>query len=86
MFKRYADVWSGIKGQVEKINNVQVGEYEKDCMKIQFNSDDNLPLNKMLKFRILTIIIRSKIGYYKKRMVNTIQEFIWTAVCMKYKC
>ena len=86
MFKRYADVWSGIKGQVEKINNVQVGEYEKDYMKIQFNSDDNLPLNKMLKFRILTIIIRSKIGYYKKRMVNTIQEFIWTAVCMKYKC
>ena len=28
-------------------------------MKIKFDSDHNLPLNKTLKFRILTIIIRS---------------------------
>ena len=28
-------------------------------MKIKFNSDDNLPLNKILKFRVLTIIIRN---------------------------
>ena len=26
-------------------------------MKVQFNSDDNLPLNKVLKFHILIIII-----------------------------
>ena len=28
-------------------------------MKIKFNSDDNLPLNKPLKFHNMTIIIRS---------------------------
>ena len=28
-------------------------------MKIKFNSDDDLPLNKLLKFHIITIIIRS---------------------------
>ena len=28
-------------------------------MKIKFNSDDNLPLNKPLKFHSMTIIIRS---------------------------
>ena len=28
-------------------------------MKIKFNSDDNLPLNKPLKFHTMTIIIRS---------------------------
>ena len=28
-------------------------------MKIRFNSDDNLPLNKPLKFHAMTIIIRS---------------------------
>ena len=28
-------------------------------MKIKFDSDDNLPLNKVLKFHALTIIIRS---------------------------
>ena len=27
-------------------------------MKIKFNSDDNLPLDKPLKFHILTIIVR----------------------------
>ena len=56
---KYADVWSGIKDQIKKINNVIVGEYGKDYMKIKFDSDDNLPLNKILKFRVLTIIIRN---------------------------
>ena len=28
-------------------------------MKIKFNSDDNLPLNELLKFHAMTIIIRS---------------------------
>ena len=27
-------------------------------MKIKFNSDDDLPLNKLLKFRLMTIITR----------------------------
>ena len=56
---KYAEAWRGIKDQVEKINNFSVGEYAKDYMKIKFGSDDNLPLNKVLKFRVLTIIIRN---------------------------
>ena len=34
-------------------------DYEKDYMKIKFNSDDDLPLNKPLKFHATTIIIKS---------------------------
>ena len=34
-------------------------DYEKDYMKIKFNSDDELPLSKPLKFHAITIIIRS---------------------------
>ena len=30
-----------------------------DYMKIKFNSDDNLPLNKIIKFCVLTIIIKN---------------------------
>ena len=56
---KYAEVWSGIKDQIKKINNNSVGEYDKDYMKIKFDSDDNLPLNKVLKFHVLTIIIRN---------------------------
>ena len=37
-----------------------MGEYDKDSMKIKFNSDDNLSsLNKALKLHNMTIIIRS---------------------------
>ena len=36
-------------------------EYEKDYMKIRFKSNDDLPLNKPIKLRLLTIIIRSVI-------------------------
>ena len=38
---------------------VKKSVYEKDFMKINFSSDDNLPLNKMLKFHMLTVIVRS---------------------------
>ena len=36
-----------------------MGEYGKDFIKIKFNSDDNLPLNKTLKLHNITIINRS---------------------------
>ena len=47
VLKRYAKVWSAIKDQIKKINDRQLGEYGKDYMKIKFNSDDNLPLNRV---------------------------------------
>ena len=34
-------------------------DYEEDYMKIKFNSDDNLPLTRPLKFHNMTITIRS---------------------------
>ena len=42
-----------------ELNNGLVGEYGKDYMKIKFDSDDNLPLNTVLKFCILANIIRN---------------------------
>ena len=33
-------------------------EYSKDYMNIRFSSDDNLPLNKPLKFYNMTVTIR----------------------------
>ena len=53
------EVLSGIKSGIEKINDNKSGEYEKDYMKIKFDSDDKLPLNKQLKFLSVTIVIRS---------------------------
>ena len=59
VLKQYAEIWSGIKDQIKKINNGKLGEYGKDYTKIKFNSNNDLPLNKILKLCILTIIIRT---------------------------
>ena len=56
LLKKNADVQDGIK------NKTKVGkenDYGKDYIKIKFNSDDDLSLNKPLKFHAVTIIIRS---------------------------
>ena len=50
---------SRIKSCIEKINNNKSGEYEKDYIKIKFDSDDKLPLNKQLKFLSVTIVVKS---------------------------
>ena len=58
LLKKYNDVWSGIKNKIKEISSGECDD-EKDYMKIKFNSDDNLPLNKPLKFHNMTITIRS---------------------------
>ena len=57
LLKKYNDVWNGIKNKIKEVSSSDC-DYEKDCMKIKFNSDDSLPLNKQFKFHIMTIIIR----------------------------
>ena len=59
LLKKYAYVWDGIKNGIKTINDGKENNYGKDYMKIKFNSDDDLPLNKSLKFHAITIIIRS---------------------------
>ena len=56
LLKNYDDVFNGIRDKIKEIN--KECDYEKDYMKIKFNSDDDLPLNKSLKFRLMTITIR----------------------------
>ena len=50
--------WDEIKYLIETINGAKSGEYGKEIMKFKFNLDDDLPLNKPLKFHAMTIIIR----------------------------
>ena len=58
LIKKYNYVFNGIRDKIREINS-GVCDYEKDCMKTKFNSDDDLPLNKPLKFCLVTITIRS---------------------------
>ena len=59
VLKKYSEVWNGIKNCIEKINNSELGEYDKDYMKIKFSSDDDIPFNKQLNFPTIAVIIRN---------------------------
>ena len=69
LLKKYADVWDRIKSEIKTINGGEVNNYEKDYMKIKFNSDDDLPLKKPLKFHAMIIIIKLIV-----KMVNFIHK------------
>ena len=59
LLKKCVDVWDGVENKIKTINDNKENDYGKDYMKIKFNSDDDLPLNKPLKFHNMTITIRS---------------------------
>ena len=59
--ERYDDIFNGIMSKIKKIDYDWL-EFSKDYMKIRFSSDDNLPLNKPLKFYQMTITIRCVIS------------------------
>ena len=58
VLKKYTELRDVIKNEIEAINGGKKGKYNKDIMKVKFNADDNLPLNKPLKLHMLTIIVR----------------------------
>ena len=57
VLKQYIEIWNGIKNKIKAINGEEC-DYGKDYMKIKFNYDNDLPLNELLKFHLMTIIIR----------------------------
>ena len=46
VLEKYTKLWNEIKYHIQTINAGKSGEYDKDYMKIKFNSDNDLPLNK----------------------------------------
>ena len=68
ILKKYNQVFDGIKYNVKKIND-NGSEYDKYYMKIKFNTDDDIPLNKQLNFLAITVIIRCV--FFKKCVLPT---------------
>ena len=56
LLKRYDTVLNGLIYKIKKIDDDWL-EYTKDYMKIELNSDDNLPLSKPLNFHKMAITI-----------------------------
>ena len=57
LLKKYNDAFNGIRDKIKEISSDKCN-YKKDYMKTKFTSDDNLQLNKPLKFHNMTITIR----------------------------
>ena len=70
LLKKYNDVWNGIKNKIKEVSNDEY-DYEKVYIKIKFNSDNKLPLNKPLRLDNMTIII----GVFLERVVNFTHNF-----------
>ena len=66
VLEKYAKLWDKIKYHIQRINADKSGEYEKDYTRIKFNSDDDFPLNKIIKLRMSDLFL--------KKMVNTIHK------------
>ena len=56
--KKYAELWDKTKDLIRSVTN-NSGDYDEKYMKMKFNSDDNLPWNKILKLHNLTIVVTS---------------------------
>ena len=80
--EKYDEVFSGIKKEIETINGGKELFYEKNYAKIGVNTDDDIPLNKQLKFPTLTIISRCIFQNGKNA-----HKFIYIIAYMsQYKC
>ena len=56
VLKKYDQVFSGIKHHIKKIDDNEVN-FNTDYDKIKFLSDDSPPLNKLIYFPTLTVVI-----------------------------
>ena len=72
IIQKYQGVFDGIKEIIKKINDYdQSIQYDDNYMKIKFSADENIPLNKIIYFPTITIIIRS----ITKKIINIILNF-----------
>ena len=58
--QKYQGVFDRLKEIIKKVNDYsQPTKYEDNYMKIKFNTDDNIPLNKIIYLPTITVTIRS---------------------------
>ena len=56
--KKYEELWIKIRDLIRSITK-NLDDYDEKYMKIKFDSDDNLPLNKTIEIPIVAIVVRA---------------------------
>ena len=59
VLENWTEFWYEIKDQIEAVSDVKPIKYEKDFMKIKFESNDDLPLGKILSIPVCIVTVRS---------------------------
>ena len=57
--ENYTELWNEIKNEIETIRVIEPNKYEKDLLKIRFESGNNLPLDRILNIPVCVIIVKS---------------------------
>ena len=74
MLGDYTEIWDEIKEQIKLISRNNVIKYSKDFRKIKFESDDDLPIRKIINIPLCVIIIRGVFeedsNYYPQVLLN----------------
>ena len=56
--RKYEELWSKIRDLIRSITK-NLDDYDKKYMKIKFNFDDKLPLNKRIEIHATTIVVKA---------------------------
>ena len=63
--KKYEELWSKIRYLIRsRTKNSE--DFDENYMKIKFNSDDELPLNKTIEIPVMIIVVRASFHENKK--------------------
>ena len=78
--KKYEEIWSKIRDLIRSITKNSDDYYER-YVKIKFNSDNELPLNKRIEILSMTIVVRAIFLENNKYY----PQVFHMNVCIKYK-
>ena len=58
VLRGFLNVFKSIRDKIENAND-DVVEYDRNCMKIKFISNDDLPVDKTVDLHLITIVVRA---------------------------
>ena len=68
--KKYEELWSKTRDLIRSVTK-NADDYDEKYMKIKFNSDEELPLNKTIEIPGMTIVVRA----FFMKIKNIIHRF-----------
>ena len=79
--ENYTELWDEVKDQIKAKSGDDPIEYEKDFIKARFESNDDLPLRKMLNIPVCIIIVKSVF-----QRDNSYYPQVLLYECLLYEC